>query len=57
MFGKKKSDPKDEASGFAFVGFMFLGFTIAIFYHRWELMPFLGLGLGFIAMMAVKLKK
>ena len=44
---------KKEMEGIAFVGFMFIGFAISILISRWDIFPFLGLGLGFIAMLAV----
>jgi hypothetical protein len=50
-----KKDKKHEAEGIAFVGFMFLGFTISILIGRYDIFPFLGLGLGFIGMLGVKL--
>ena len=48
---------KDDPTGFAFVGFFFLGFALAAFYGRWDVSPFLALGLGFTAMMVVGLMK
>ena len=42
-----------EMEGIAFVGFMFLGFAIAGLTGRWDVFPFLGLGLGFIGMLVV----
>jgi hypothetical protein len=47
---------KHDAEAIAFVGFMFLGFAIAALMGRWDVFPFLGLGLGFIAMFVVMLK-
>ena len=44
---------KHEMEGIAFVGFMFLGFSISILMGRWDTFPFLGLGLGFIGMLVV----
>ena len=47
---KKK---KRDMEGVAFAGFMFLGFAISVFIGRWDTFPWLGLGLGFIAMFIV----
>jgi len=53
MFKKKKEEP----AGIAFVGFLFLGMAIGAIYNRWDVGPFLGLAMGFIAMLLVMLKK
>ncbi|UCG95684.1 MAG: hypothetical protein JSV92_01380 [archaeon] len=52
---KKKSREK-ELSGYAFVGFFFLGMAVGAFYGRWDVGPFLGLALGFIATLIVMIK-
>lgn len=44
---------KHESEGIAFVAFMFLGFAIAILMGRYDVFPFLGLGLGFAGMLVV----
>ena len=45
---KKKYKNKD-LFGTAFVGFFFLGMVVGAFYGRWDIAPFLGLAMGFIA--------
>jgi hypothetical protein len=52
---KFKKQKQDKGS-LAFVGFFFLGFAIGILAGRWDAAPFLGLGLGFIASLAIVLK-
>jgi hypothetical protein len=52
----KKKNKKDELYGFAFVGFLFLGMAIGALYGRWDVGPFLGLALGFIAALIVRMK-
>ena len=44
---------KHEMEGIAFVGFMFIGFALSALVGRWDIFPFLGLGLGFVAMLVV----
>lgn len=51
----EKNKSKD-LSGYAFVGFLFLGMGIGALAGRWDAGPFLGLGLGFIAALFVKMK-
>lgn len=46
-------DKNKEASGIAFVGFFFAGMALGAFYGRWDIAPFAGLALGFIAMLLV----
>ena len=53
MFKKKD----DDVAGIAFVGFLFLGMAVGALMGRWDVGPFLGLALGFIAMLLVMLKK
>ena len=54
---KRKRDKKDEEGGIVFVGFLFLGMAIGAFYGRWDIGPFLGLGMGFVAMALVRMSK
>ncbi len=51
--GKGKGN---ELGGIAFVGFFFLGMALGAFYGRWDVGPFAGLGMGFIAMLLVMMK-
>lgn len=51
-----KMDKGKELSGYAFVGFFFLGMAAGALSGRWDAGPFLGLALGFIAAMIVKMK-
>lgn len=51
MEKKKKRDKE----GIAFVAFMFIGFAISVLIGRYDVFPFLGLGLGFAAMLVVML--
>ena len=53
---KKRNSDKDDVSGIAFVGFFFLGMALGAFYGRWDVGPFAGLAMGFIAMVIVKMK-
>ena len=53
---KNKKDEGDELGGIAFVGFFFIGMFLGAFYGRWDVAPFAGLGLGFIAMLLVRMK-
>jgi hypothetical protein len=53
---KKKRKRDNESAGIAFVAFLFIGFAISILMGRWDAMPFVGLGLGFLAMLVVMLK-
>ena len=50
-----KYKEKDMA-GIAFVGFFFVGMALGAFYGRWDVGPFAGLGMGFIAMLIVMMK-
>jgi hypothetical protein len=50
---KKYKD--NELGGLAFVGFLFIGMALGALYGRWDVGPFLGLGMGFVAMMLVKM--
>lgn len=45
-----------DVEGIAFVGFFFLGMAIGALFGRWDVGPFLGLALGFIAMLIVMMK-
>jgi hypothetical protein len=51
--GKSKGN---ELGGIAFVGFFFLGMAMGALYGRWDVGPFAGLGMGFIAMLLVRMK-
>jgi hypothetical protein len=53
---KDKKDKGKELGGIAFVGFFFLGMAFGALYGRWEVGPFMGLGMGFIAMLLVMMK-
>ena len=53
---KFKKDKEKEMSGIAFVGFLFIGMALGAFYGRWDVGPFAGLGMGFIAMLLVMMK-
>jgi hypothetical protein len=57
MVKRWKKSKKDDEAGMVFVGFLFLGMAIGAIYGRWDIGPFLGLGMGFIAMAIVKMKK
>ena len=46
----------NELGGIAFVGFFFVGMALGAFYGRWDVGPFAGLGMGFIAMLLVMMK-
>ena len=46
----------NELDGIAFVGFFFLGMALGAIYGRWDVGPFAGLAMGFIAMLLVKTK-
>lgn len=56
MFSRKSKKEKKDTEGLAFVGCLFIGLAIGALYNRWDIGPFLGLGMGFIAMMLVKMK-
>ena len=54
---RNRSEKKEkDMAGIAFVGFFFLGFFLGSFYHRWDVAPFAGLAMGFIAMLLVMMK-
>jgi len=53
----KSKDKSKELSGIAFVGFFFLGMALGALFGRWDVGPFLGLGMGFIAMLMVMMRK
>lgn len=53
---KEKKDKTKDMSGIAFVGFFFIGMAVGAFYGRWDVGPFAGLGMGFIAMLLVMMK-
>lgn len=55
MAKEKVYKPKDMA-GIAFVGFFFIGMAAGAFFDRWDVGPFAGLGMGFIAMLLVMMK-
>jgi hypothetical protein len=46
----------NDLGGIAFVGFFFLGMALGAFYNRWDVGPFAGLAMGFIAMLFVMMK-
>lgn len=46
-----------EIEGIALVGFFFLGMALRAIFKRWDVGPFLGLGMGFIAMLMVMIRK
>lgn len=50
-----KKDKDNELGGLAFVGFFFVGMALGAFYGRWDIGPLAGLGMGFIAMLVVKM--
>jgi len=52
-----KKDKGKETGGIAFVGFFFLGMALGALYGRWDIAPFLGLAMGFIAMLVVVMMK
>ena len=52
---EKKSKGR-EIGGIAFVGFFFLGMALGTLYGRWDVAPFIGLAMGFIAMLVVMMK-
>ena len=56
MFRGKRKEKGKEVGGIAFVGFFFLGMALGAFYGRWDVGPFAGLAMGFIAMAIVMLK-
>ena len=53
---KRKRDNSRDMPGIAFVGFFFVGMALGAFYGRWDVGPFAGLGMGFIAMLLVMMK-
>ena len=57
MAKRRKKNKRDDEAGMAFVGFLFLGMAIGAIYGRWDIGPFLGLAMGFIAMAVVKMRK
>lgn len=57
MAKRWKMNKNDDPAGMAFVGFLFLGMAIGALYGRWDIGPFLGLAMGFIAMAVIKMKK
>jgi hypothetical protein len=57
MVKRWKKSKKDDAAGMVFVGFLFLGMAIGAIYGRWDIGPFLGLAMGFIASAIVKMRK
>jgi hypothetical protein len=52
----KKKDKGKDLAGYAFVGFFFLGMALGAFYGRWDIGPFAGLAMGFIAAALVRMK-
>ena len=52
----ERKDKKDDTAGIAFVGFFFLGMFLGALFGRWDVAPFAGLALGFIAMLFVRMK-
>ena len=53
----QKKDQDYERSGIAFVGFLFVGLALGIYYNQTAVGVLMGLGLGFIAMALLKGKK
>ncbi len=51
--GKSK---ENELGGIAFVGFFFAGMALGALYGRWDVGPFAGLAMGFVAMLLVRMK-
>lgn len=45
-----------ELAGTAFVGFFFLGMVLGAVYGRWDVGPFAGLAMGFLAALVVGMK-
>jgi hypothetical protein len=56
MVKRWKRNKKDDMAGYVFVGFLFIGMAVGAIYGRWDIGPFLGLGMGFIASAIVKMK-
>ena len=56
MAKKETKNKRKDLEGIAFVGFFLLGMALGAFYGRWDIAPFVGLALGFIAMLVVKIK-
>ena len=56
MTKRWKRSKKDDMAGMVFVGFFFLGMAGGAIYGRWDVGPFLGLAMGFIASALVKMK-
>ena len=52
----KRKDKGKEMTGYAFVGFFFLGLVIGAFYGRYDLGALAGLAMGFIASAFVRMK-
>ena len=52
----KKFKQGKDLGGIAFVGFFFIGMAIGAIFGRWDVGPFLGLGMGFVAMLIVMMK-
>jgi len=50
-------EKRKELGGVAFVGFFFLGMALGALYGRWDVGPFAGLAMGFIAMLLVMMRK
>ena len=53
----KKKGKSNDTEGLAFVGFLFIGMALGALFGRWDVGPFAGLGMGFIAMLVVRMKK
>ena len=47
---------KREMEAVAFVGFFFLGIAVGALYGRWDAAPFIGISLGFISALFVKMR-
>ena len=57
MANRRMKNKREDEGGMAFVGFLFLGMAVGAIYGRWDIGPFLGLGLGFIAMAIIRMRK
>jgi hypothetical protein len=56
MANRRVKKKREDEGGMAFVGFLFLGMAVGAIYGRWDIGPFLGLGLGFIAMAIIRMR-
>jgi len=56
MAKKKTKNKGKEMAGLAFVGFFFLGLAGSAVYGRWDVGALVGLAMGFIASLLVRMK-